>query len=412
MMRLSSNVGIFLASALIAIMMIGCAAKEGLDFESGLKKFEAKDYDEAIAIFQQIASEEGEYTNRARFYLGECYKYQFKWDQAVAEYQKVVDSEPRMSFLASEARDAIARIREGRRDIERLKILHENNPGTEIAADSLLELGSVYENKLEDFQNAIKTYNQLIEEFPGSPKAAQAQINIGNLYFYKLYDYNKAWAEFKKVNSENYPELKFRISEVESFMRDANKTFQEITELQAFIDESQKRKIVPGRRISGYDLYGVKQEQVAQTFVAVAKKWTQLKNYPRALNAYEVLIERLPLMLRQVAEARFGVAEIYQSQARYFEAIDAYDEYISKHPTDFRRDEAIYNMAICYESLRNYTEAYETYRTYRDTYPEGKFYRPAELKVRQYEYDEDQDGYAYYQEIGAGTSDTDPSQHP
>lgn len=410
-MRLVTIAGIFLMLLIFAVAMIGCGAK-GLDYESGLSKFEAKQYDEAILIFQEIAASDSGYANRAKYYVGECYKFQFKWDEATAQFQSVVDSEPPTSYLASRARNKISQIREGKRDVERIKIIHSNNPGTEMAADALLELGSVYENKLDDYDNAIKTYRQLIEEFPGSTKAAQGQVNIGNIYFYKLYDYVNGWGEFREVNSENYPELTYRVSEVESMLRETNKLRQEISEHQAFIRKSQKRKIPKGRKITGYEIYGVLAEQVAQSFVSVGTKWRQLKNYPKAIEAYRMCVARLPMKLIQAAESRFGISEVYQDQGKYLEAIDAYVEYIKFHPTYFRRDQAIYNMAICYEALRDYENAYERYRTYRDTYPEEKFYKAAELKVRQYEYDEDQDGFPYYKEIQAGTSDTDANAHP
>jgi TolA-binding protein len=413
MMRLRSIAALCLPLLFVVITMMSCGTKKALDFESGLKKYEAGELDEAIVIFEQIAQGGGSYANRARYYIGESYKNQFKWDKAIEQFQAVVDSEPPTSYLGVEARNRISQIREGRRDIERIKIIHDNNPGTDMAADALLELGSVYENKLNDYDNAVKTYKQLLEEFPGSPKAAQAQINIGYVHLYKTYDYVKAFEELKKINLENYPKLKFRVAEVEDLLRDFNKTQEEINVLWAFIQESQRRKIVPGRKIIGYELYGVKQEQVAQSFVSMAKKFRQLRNYPRAIQAYRMLIERVPLMLRQAAEARYGIAEIYQfDQRRYLEAIDAYDEYIKYHPTDFRRHEADYNKAICYETLRSYESAYLTYRGYRDTYPSGKYFQAAELKVRQYEYDEDQDGFAYYQELEAGTKDTDPNEHP
>lgn len=412
-MRSRAVVSAYLVLFFIAtLVMVGCTTK-GLDYQAGLSKFEAGELNEAIKIFEAIAKEGGKYTNRARYYIGECYKLQFKWDESIRQFQMVVDAEPPTSYLSAEARSRISQIRDGRRDIERLKIVHDNNPGTEQAADALLELGSVYENKLDDYDNAIKTYRQLVEEFPGTPKAAQGQVSIGYIYLNKVYDYTKAWDEFKEVNEKNYPELRFRISEVQDLLRETNKVLGEIREHQAFISMSQKRKIPKVGRISGYEIYGVRQDQVSQSFLAVGKKWTQLRNYPRAIEAYRILIERLPLMLRQVAQARYGIAEIYQlNLGRYFEAIDAYEEYIKYHPTDFRRDEAIYNMAICYESLRDYNMAYESYKTYRDTYSEGKFFKPAELKVRQYEYDEDQDGFPYYKELTAGTSDTDPNQHP
>ena len=417
-MRLGFIVGMCLALFVIAVAMTGCGATKGLttglSYESGLKKFEAKQFDEAIATFQEIADSGGGFANRARYYIGESYKLQFKWQEAIDQFQIVVDAEPPTSYLAAESRNRISQIREGRRDIERIKIIHDNYRESDPvrAAEALLELGSVYENKLDDYDNAIAAYQQLVEEFPGTPKAAQAQVNIGNIYFYKKYDYVGGWPEFRKVNAENYPDLKYRVSEVESTLREVNKIQEEITVETQFIKRSQKRKIPENRTYTGYDIYGVLQEQVAQSFLAVATKWRKLKNYPKALEAYRMQVERMPLMLVQAAESRYGIAEIYQAQGKYLDAVDAYNEFIKKHPTYFRRDQAIYSIAICYEALRNYEEAYESYKTYAETYPEGKLYKPAELKVRQYEYDEDQDGFPYYKEAIAGTSDTDANAHP
>lgn len=409
---------IFAASLMLILLitaswMMGCTTAKGINFEEGLSKFEAGQLNEAIAVFSEIAKTPGKYQKRAKYYIGECYKLQFKWDEATAQFQQVSDTEPATSYLGAEARSRIASIREGRKDIERLKFIHDNNPGTQEAADALLELGSVYENKLEDYQNAIKTYRQAIQEFPGSQKAAQAQVNIGNIYFYKLYDIDKGWPEFLEINEKNYPDLKFRVGEIKKLLIDTNKTREEINEHIAFISQSQKRKIPEHSKVTGYEIYGVKEDQVAQSFLAVGRKWRDLKNYPKAIEAYRILINRLSLRNREVAQARFGIAEIYQFDLhRYFEAVDAYEEYIKYHPTDFRREEAVYNLAICYESLKDYEDAYTYYKIYRDTYPEGKFFKAAEMKVRQYEYDEDQDGSPYYKEAAAGTSDTDPTKHP
>jgi len=408
-MKLKAVLSMYLVLLLIAIAITGCSTK-GLNYESGLRKFEAKELDEALKIFEEIVQAESGYTNRARYYIGECYKLKFNWEEATKNFQMVADAEPPTSYLGAQARNRIAQIREGKKDIERLEIIIRNYPDQ--APDAMLELGSVYENKLDDYGNAIKTYRKLIEAYPGTAKAAQAQINIGYVYFYKLYDYIGGWPEFRKVNEENYPKLKYRVSEVEDLLRSVNNIRDEIVEHQSFIRDSQKRKIPKNRRISGYELYGAKEEQVAQSFLAVGKKWRALKNYPKSIEAYRMLIERLPLKLGQVAEARFAVAEIYQDQSRYFEAIDAYEEFVKYHPSYFRREEAIYDMAICYEGLRQYNKAYENYQTYTMTYPDGKLYKAADLKVRQYEYDEDQDGFPYYKELASGTSDTDPNQHP
>lgn len=338
MMRSGSIIGICLVMLFVVSAMMGCTTK-GIDFESGLREFEALKYDAAILAFEEIAQTENKYTNRARFYIGECYKFQGKWEEATAELQTVVDAEPSSSYLGAEARNRIAQIREGKRDTERLNILISNFP--EQAPDAMLELGSVYDNKLGDYAAAIKSYEDLVERFPKTPKAAQAHFNMGALYFYKLYDLEKGWDAFRHINVENYPDLKYRVSEVETLLRDTNKTRQEIIEHQAFIKESQKKKIPEHGKVSGYEIYGAKREMVAQSFLAIGKKWRQLKNYPKSIEAYRMLIDRLPLMLRQAAQARYAIAEIYQLDlGRYYEAVDGYEEYIKKHPTDFRPDES------------------------------------------------------------------------
>ncbi|MGB9595692.1 MAG: tetratricopeptide repeat protein [Candidatus Poribacteria bacterium] len=409
-MKLKFLVFCCLLSFVLAVALIGCSTK-GLNFEAGMRDFENGQYDKALKTFDAISKSNSKYANRATFYMGECYKFKFMWDEAMNAFQKVIDAEP-TTYLGAEARNRISQIREGRRDVERLKIIHDNNPGTEMAADALLELASVYNNKLGDYKKAIETYQQLATEFPGSPKAAQGQIEIGYIYLYKLYNYDQAFKEFAKVNLESYPTLKFRVAEMEDLRRQVNKTLSEIGEHVAFIKSSQKMKIPEGRKVTGYDIYGVKEDQVAQSFVNIALKWRTLKNYPEALKAYRMLLDRLSLQQSSAAEARYGIAEIYMEQHRYMDAIDAFNEFITKNPTYYRRPEAIFNIAVCYEALRQYDQAYEYYKTYADTYKEGTNFKGAELKVRQYEYDEDQDGFPFYKELMAGTSDTDPNQRP
>jgi len=409
-MKVRFIVFLSLVSLAIAFILAGCSSK-AINYDSALQKYEAQNYQKALTEFEEIAKGSSKFAPRAEFYAGECYKYLFRFDEAVAAFQKVGEksTDP---YLSAEAKNRLAQIREGRNDVERLKITHANYPGTDQAADALLELGSVYDNKLNDYKTAIETYNQLIKEFPGSSKAAQAQISIGYIYLYKLFDYNTAFAEFNKVNIKTYPELKFRVSEVEDLLRNVNKTRGEIAEHVAFIDQTQRQDYIPGRKITAYDLYGAKKDQVAQSFHAIAVKWRSLKNYPQAMNAYRMLIERLPMEQAQASEARFGIAEIYMAQSRYYEAVEAFQNFIKFHPTNYRRPEAIYQMAIAYEALRDYDMAYKTYVIYRDTYPDKDNFKAAELKVRQYEYDEDQDGAPYYKELQAGTSDKDPSKRP
>ena len=417
--RSGSTIELFLPILAIAALLAGCVTRP-VDFGPGLVKFDARQYGEAILAFQEIADKDGGEANRARFYMGECYKYKSRYDRAIEQFQMVVDAEPSGSYLANQARDRISQIREGRKDIERLGVLfYSGELGDDKAADALMERGLVYETKLCDYENAIKSYRQVVDEFPGTEKAAQAQISIGNIYFYRLYDYEGGWPEFQKVNAENYPELPQHVKEAEGLLRETNRLLQEIAKQYDFIKDAREREKLAWKGYAGIQLppeVRNMQGQIAESRRAIVRRWRQLRNYPKALEAYRILIERNPFALPQAAEARYGIAEIYRELGRYPEAVDAYNEYINLHPTIFRWHEAVYNVAMCYENIRDYGKAYEMYKIYSDAYaleyPELKLPQTVKLKLREYGKDEDQDGFPRYMELMEGTSDTDPNEHP
>jgi len=408
-----SIIELSLSILIIAILWAGCVTKP-IDFGPGLVKFDARQYGEAMLVFQEVADEDGGKISRARFYMGECYKYQSKYDRAIGQFQMVVDAEPSRSYLADQARDRISQITEGRKNIERLGILfYGGKLGDEKGVDYLMERGLIYESKLGDYENAIKSYHQVVDEFPRTEKAAQAQINIGNIYFYRLYDYARGWPEFKKINAENYPSLPRRIAEVEELLRETNRLRQKINRNLSLIRKSQKERRPISRRAKGYEVYGgVTGNDVAVAYMTVAKAWRQLRNYPKVLEVYRIFISRFPLVLSQAAEARYGVGEVYQEWDRYLEAVNAYKVYIRLHPTDNRRHEAIYNVARSYEIMEDYEDAYKMYKKYCDTYPEASLLQTAKLKLQEYEADKDQDGFPHYMELMAGTADTDPNEYP
>lgn len=374
-----------LALLFIACAIMGCVVNKGLNYDMGFTKFEDRELDEAMMVFQELAQGRGKYAKRARYYIAECHRLQARWDEAIQQFQMVANTDPKGLFGAG-ARYRIAQIEQGLEDAARVRAIYENTPNDyELAANALLKLGSVYENKLEDYNSAIKAYQQVIEKFPDTLKAAQAQFNIGNVYLYKTYDYTKAFEELKKVNTENYPGVVLLAEEAEDSLRNFNKTSKEIEERQELIRKLEKKKIEPGKP-RGYDIYGRVRAEAPAAFLAVGRKWRQLRNYPRALGAFRIIIERMPLRLQSSAEARYTIAEIYQlDQGHYVEAIEAYQEYIYMHPTDFRREAAIYDLAVCYETLGMYDEAHEKYKTYYCDYPEGKFLKAAILKAQQYE---------------------------
>ena len=71
-----------------------------------------------------------------------------------------------------------------------------------------------------------------------------------------------------------------------------------------------------------------------------------------------------------------------------------------------------YLQAVCYREIREFTKAYEGFKDYMSLGSEKDYYQEAEQIVRQFETDEDGDGYKFYIEQEAGTSDRDPNDYP
>ncbi|MBI1927031.1 tetratricopeptide repeat protein, partial [Candidatus Poribacteria bacterium] len=108
----------------------------------------------------------------------------------------------------------------------------------------------------------------------------------------------------------------------------------------------------------------------------------------------------------------YRVADLYQQDGQYERAIAAFDILFEKNPETTWRDKAVYQQAVCYQSIREFSQAYEGFKAYMSTSRDAEYYREADRMVRQMELDEDGDGYMFYQEQEAGTSDQDKNDHP
>ena len=104
------TIELFLSILVVAISWAGCITRP-VDFGSGLMGYDSRKYDEAMLVFQEIADKDGEEASRARFYMGESYKYQSKYDRAIEQFQMVADAEPARSYLAKQARDCRKQLR-------------------------------------------------------------------------------------------------------------------------------------------------------------------------------------------------------------------------------------------------------------------------------------------------------------
>ncbi len=134
---------------------------------------------------------------------------------------------------------------------------------------SLYALASVYE-KMQDYGNAVKYYDQLLTYHPNSPLALQAQVRIGVCYFY-LKDYYNSILELN------------------------NPTLQELPK-----------------------------ENLAEALYLLANSHYRVEEYENAANTYSEIIERFPSS-KVYRNAQYGLAWSLFQQSKFNDAFTVFN---------------------------------------------------------------------------------------
>ncbi len=396
-----------------------------------LKKQRAKKqelYDKAMTLYIEVLEKApgGKYAQRAHYQIAAIYKKRYEWDQATEHYEAIVTLDP-TGYYASEAKSGIDSIRRNREIInakraeyQNYKAIYDTEPTEEtfnIAAEALYRVAQAYES-LENYPQAIETYKRVVAEFAEHEKASQSQFQIGNIYFYEMYDYTNSggWGAFVAV-VQKFPDS-YEASRAETLLKKTADLLTENDQLQAEIQQNTSKKAkefqAAGREVLPSELYLMgSADLVVQCFQQIARNWVKLRNYPFAIQTYATLATNLSYRKYAAADALFQKSRLYQENGNYQRAIESYEELFDKAPESIWRNEGVYQQAICFSAIREFSNAYEGFKTYMSlSKGDSSYFREAEQRVRQYELDQDQDGYKFYVEQEHGTSDQDPKSYP
>ena len=336
-------------------------------------------YDKAIRLYSEVIERDtkGKYAQRAHYQIAKIYKRRYDWDSATKHYQSIVALDP-TRYYANEAKSGMANIKKNREVIkakraeyEKYKAIYDNEPTDEtfnIAAEALYEVARAYES-LENYTEAIRHYERLVEEFPEHSKAPQAQFQVGNVYFYALYDYQGGWPAFVGV-TEKFPDS-YEASQAGTLLKQTNEILTEIKFLMDEIDKYRNKKVVEyrktGRKIKPADMWVMEYgDQVVQNFQQIASDWEKLRNFSRAINAYKTLARDLSHKKFAAADALYRIGTLYQQSGEYERAIEAYEALFENAPESTWRNEAIYQLAVCYRAIGEFEAAAERFKIYRN----------------------------------------------
>ena len=390
-------------------------------------------YFHALNAYKEVVNADpgGKYAQRSLWQMSEIYKRRYQWDKIIESYEAILAVSP-SGYYADRAKSAIADIRkcglliqEEQRKYQDCKGLYAQDNAREnydLAAGALFNVAESYE-KLSNYDEAIAYYAQVVDEFPDHEKAPIALTKIGDIHFYKSYDYDAGFPVYYKV-IEMYPDSYDAVMAIR-LLKETYSNLKDIAQYQKEIDrfwneetmeyKVQERRIMPNNRYSFSRLIPI----VVLCYQAISRRWECLRNFPSAIFASRNSIIAYELWTGQrlrstvtIAESHYQIGRLYQLNGQLEQAIEAYQELLDNNPDSGKRSEVIYQQAVCYREIRKFAKSYEGFKAYMSLGPDVEYYKEAEQIVRQFEMDQDNDGYKYYIEQDAGTSDQDPNNQP
>ena len=390
-------------------------------------------YNNALTAYRDIvkADPTGKYAQRSLWQMSEIYKRRYEWDKVVESYEAILAITP-SGYYAERAKSTIADIRthrlliqENRRKYQNYSELNAQNKAREsydLAAQAMYDVADSYE-QLGDYPEAIAHYAQVVDEFPAYEKAPIALTKIGDIHFYKSYDYDAGFPVYYKV-IEMYPDS-YDATMAIRLLKETYSNLKDIAQYQKEIDrfwneetmeyKVQERRIMPNNRYSFSRLIPI----VVLRYQAISRRWECLRNFPSAILAsrnsiiaYEAWTGQRLRSTVTITDSHYQIGRLYQLNGQLEQAIEAYQELLDNHPDSGRRSEGIYQQAVCYREIREFTKSYEGFKAYMSLGADVEYYQEAEQIVRQFEMDQDGDGYKFYIEQETGTSDQDPDDHP
>ena len=382
-------------------------------------------YDKALNAYLEIIESDptGKYAQRSHYQIAEIYKKQYEWEKATEHYNAIIEIAP-SGYYGGQAKSGIANIRKYRKLIEEKRRRYQNYSALyaqenaqehyHTAGEALYDVADGYE-QLGNYPEAIAHYQRTVDEFPEHEKAPAALTKIGYVHFYKLYDYQGGWPAYNKV-IEMYPDS-YDATQAVRLLKETARDLEEIAQNQLEIKRYRSKKAIEyensGRVILPNERYGSRYvDIVVQCFQFIGRRWEDLRNYPNAIVAYRTLADQLSYKKFAAADARYHIGRLYQLNGQLEQAIEAYQDLFKNNPESTWRNEGVYQQAVCYRGIREFAKAYEAFKAYMSLGRDVQYYREAEQIVRQLEIDQDGDGYKFYHEQEAGTSDRDPADNP
>jgi len=238
---------------------------------------------ERLIYYLHTFDQDVRYPDQILFWLGDLYRKQRDWLEAMMTYEKILYIKPE-SLLASEILynlaqlqyNEMSRYQEARDNFVRLIT---DFPEKEISGDGQFYLAELYQYKLDNFSDALTNYRLLVEAYPENTHAVEALKRIAEIH-YDADRYEQAIEIYDEIYQRyrTHPYAPESLIEIEAIYRRKFDDYQRAAEtLQKYAESYPEREDAPERYYDAAEMYR-----------------EDLKNKEKSIEILNAIIQKFP----------------------------------------------------------------------------------------------------------------------
>ncbi len=334
-----------------------------------------QDFDDALKNFEQVTTSINNNSQALQVdaFLREadCYFMKKQLSRALQMYETVINDQLPSSDYALYQKAVIAGANDQfAQKISLLQSIQNRYPSSGLVADANMEVANTYLAS-EQYDAAIKPLNVILASKNSDAFKPQAYLKLGVSY-YNLKDNQNALSNFQKLISTypNSPES----DEAEDYVRDIFIDMQKPDDFVAFMQKS-------GKPVS----YS---EQDSITFITAQSAYNN-HSYDNALQGFNNYLSKFPNG-KYFVEANYMLADIYNTRKDFPHAVTYYSAVAQNAPNSYAEQSVLQAARISYFELKDYKQAEQYFTQLKSiaTTPENKLESERGLLRCQYKLNE------------------------
>ena len=350
----------------------GSGSARGI-LDLGIQHYNEKRYNQAIAEYQKVLSDfpGSDCAAEAQFRIANVYHWGMKEPQeALTAYQTVVDNYPDSEF----AQTALVRIGsiyhwdiekpDPHKAIEYYQRMLSQAPQSEYAPEALYWTGEAYMWAIEDVDKAFEAYQSVVDSYPESNYAADSMLRIAEIYRNRQWDDPRAIELYDRIVSGQYEGLSVgqaRYSLGLYYLNIKHEPDIASTHFEAAISEFQK--VISDPNASGW---ASQMAQYTKGLVYLSKG-----NSEQAAVEFQKVLDNYSNHNQDLhTAAKAAIAHYHADKGNTSEAMERYRE-IANIPDSQYASPALVNIGRQYMEEGEYEKAIETYREVVSRFPDS-----------------------------------------